>query len=173
MGVKSKTLVLCLGNPLMGDDGAGVAVARMLKKLGLPPSVDLLEGEIDGLYFLGLAEGYDKIIVVDAAEMNLEPGTWKAFDAAPELLKGNSGLSTHQFGLGEALRLAEKLKLPLPPIKVYGIQPQSIRFTGKMQLTGAVARAVRSVAEVLHKELTASQLAGSFPLSRETKRVPD
>lgn len=147
-------LIVCLGNPFMGDDGAGVAVARILKKRGLPPGVSLLEGEIDGLTFLERAEGYDKVIVVDAAEMNLEPGEWRAFDAKPGSLKGNYTLSAHLFGLGEALNLAGKLGLPLPPIRVYGIQPKRIEFTGKLQITGAVAKAVRAVAQALLQEIS-------------------
>ncbi len=154
MGVKGKVLVVCLGNPLMGDDGAGVAVAKILTKRGLPPSINLLEGEVDGFSFLEHVEGYEKVIVVDAADMNLEPGSWETFNLELGLLKGAVGISTHQFGLKEALQMAEVLGWKLPPIKVYGIQPERIEFTGKMRLSGAVARAVRAVAEALYKELT-------------------
>ncbi len=153
MGVKGRTLVLGLGNPLRGDDGAGVAVARILKKKGLPPGVDVMEGEMDGLSFLEKAERYEKVIVVDAADMNLEPGEWRAFDLRPDLLKGDFGASTHQFGLGEALQLAETLGWKLPPIRVYGIQPGWVGFTGKLRLSGAVSRAVRAVAEAVRQEL--------------------
>lgn len=137
----------------MGDDGAGVAAARILRKKSLPPSVDLLEGEINGLTFLERAEGYDAVIVVDAAEMGLRPGEWTVFNAATDLLRVNRGLSAHLFGLGEALILAEKLGLHLPPIKVYAIQPKRIEFTGKLQLTGPVAKAVQAVAQALLQEL--------------------
>lgn len=137
----------------MGDDGAGVAVARILRKQNLPPSADLLEGEIDGLTLLERIEGYDRVIIVDAAEMGLKPGEWRAFDAAMDLLKIDFGPSAHQFGVGEALILAKKLNLYLPPIKVYAIQPKRIEFTGKLQLTGPTAKAVRAVAQALLQEL--------------------
>ncbi len=155
MGLKGKILIAGLGNPLMGDDGAGVAVARALKKKGLPPGVNVLEGEMDGLSLLERAEGFDLVIVVDAADMKLEPGEWRAFELKPGLLKDELGISAHQFGLGEALRLAEKLGWELPPIKIYGIQPERIGFTGKLQLSGAVAKAVRAVVEALRQELEA------------------
>jgi hydrogenase maturation protease len=151
--VRSKTLLVGLGNDFMGDDGVGVAVAKILEKRGLPPNVDLLEGSVDGFTLLELMPRYERVIVVDAADMGLEPGEWRAFEAKPELLGKNLRTLTHLFSLGEALELAERLGLNLPPIKIYAIQPKFIGFTGKLRLTSSVARAAQAVVASLQKEL--------------------
>jgi len=151
--VKGKTLLLGLGNDFMGDDAVGAAVAKIIEKRGLPPTVDLLEGSIDGFTLLGLMPKYEKVIVVDAADMGLEPGEWRVFDAKPELLGKNFRTLTHFFSLGEALELAERLGLKLPPIKIYAIQPKFIGFTGKLRLSGSVAKAARAVIASLQSEL--------------------
>ena len=38
-----RTLILGIGNPLMGDDGAGIMAARMLAESKLPDNVKVLE----------------------------------------------------------------------------------------------------------------------------------
>ncbi len=151
--MKGKTLLVGLGNDFMGDDGVGVAVAKIIEKRGLPPNVDIIEGSINGFTLLWLMPKYDRVIIVDAADMGLEPGEWRAFDAKPELLAKNLRTLTHLFSLGEALQLAEGLGLDLPPIKIYAIQPKFIGFTDKLRLTGSVARAVQAVVASLQKEL--------------------
>ncbi len=151
--MKGKILLVGLGNDFMGDDGVGVAVAKIIEKRGLLPNVDLLEGSIDGFTLLGLMPKYDRVIVVDAADMGLEPGEWRAFDAKAELLGRNLKTFTHFFSLGEALELAERLGLELPPVKIYAIQPKFIGFTGKLRLTSPVAKAARAVVASLQSEL--------------------
>jgi len=61
------TLILGLGNPLLGDEGIGVRVVEELQGLKLPEGVDVAEGGTAGLGLIGLMEGYQRVIVVDAA----------------------------------------------------------------------------------------------------------
>jgi hydrogenase maturation protease len=62
-----KTLVLGLGNVIMGDEGVGVHVVRSLEKLALPPHVECLDGGTGGFILLEPMQDAERIIMVDAA----------------------------------------------------------------------------------------------------------
>lgn len=62
-----KTLVLGLGNVLMGDEGIGVYVVRELEKRALPAGVECLDGGTGGFTLLEPLENADRIVIVDAA----------------------------------------------------------------------------------------------------------
>ena len=62
-----KTLVLGLGNVIMGDEGVGVHVVRALEKLALPPHVECLDGGTGGFILLEPMQDAERIIMIDAA----------------------------------------------------------------------------------------------------------
>ena len=62
-----KTLVLGLGNTLMGDEGIGVAVVRALEQHTLPAGVECLDGGTGGFILLEPLENADRIVLIDAA----------------------------------------------------------------------------------------------------------
>jgi hydrogenase maturation protease len=69
-----RVLVACVGNPLRGDDGFGVAVAVELDGT-LPEEADLLETGIGGIGIVhALMEGYSALVIVDAVELHARPG---------------------------------------------------------------------------------------------------
>jgi hydrogenase maturation protease len=61
-----KTLVLGLGNVIMGDEGVGVHVVRAVEKEILPAGVDCLDGGTGGFILLEPLEQADRIILIDA-----------------------------------------------------------------------------------------------------------
>jgi hydrogenase maturation protease len=61
------TLVLGLGNILMGDEGIGVYVVRALEKHALPAGVECLDGGTGGFTLLEPLEDADRIVLIDAA----------------------------------------------------------------------------------------------------------
>ena len=63
----NKTLVLGLGNVLMGDEGVGVAVVRALEKHTLPANVECLDGGTGGFTLLEPLQSATHIILIDAA----------------------------------------------------------------------------------------------------------
>ena len=65
MGIQ-KTLVLGLGNVIMGDEGVGVHVVRAVEKEILPAGVDCLDGGTGGFILLEPLEQADRIILIDA-----------------------------------------------------------------------------------------------------------
>ncbi len=70
-----KTLVLGLGNVILGDEGVGVHVVRALEKRELPPGVECLDGGTGGFILLEPLQSADRIILIDAAADGNPPGT--------------------------------------------------------------------------------------------------
>ncbi len=70
-----KTLVLGLGNVIMGDEGVGVHVVRGLEKRKLPDGVECLDGGTGGFILLEPLEKADRIILIDAAADGNPAGT--------------------------------------------------------------------------------------------------
>lgn len=71
-----RTLVACLGNIFLSDDGFGVEVARRLAREDLPDGTRVTDYGIRGMHLAyDLAEGWDATILVDAAQRGGKPGT--------------------------------------------------------------------------------------------------
>lgn len=75
MGTEKKTLILGLGNVIMGDEGVGVHVVRELEKHALPSNVECLDGGTGGFILLEPLESADHIVLIDAAADGNPPGT--------------------------------------------------------------------------------------------------
>ncbi|MGB9664495.1 MAG: hydrogenase maturation protease [Ignavibacteria bacterium] len=66
--MKSKFLVLRIGNLLMGDEGIGIHVVREFEKINPYKNfVDVVDGGTGGFHLLSFFQEYRKIIIVDAA----------------------------------------------------------------------------------------------------------
>ncbi len=122
-------LILGLGNPLRGDDGIGPRVIEELNRRGLPEGVTALDGGIGGLDLLNVLEGWERVIIVDAADIGQEPGQFARFTPDQMRLAGSTdALSLHHAGLAEALALAQALGQPLPEITILGVQPATTEW---------------------------------------------
>jgi len=62
-----KTLVVGLGNVLMGDEGVGVHIVKALEKHELPEGVECLDGGTGGFILLEPLQEADQIYLIDAA----------------------------------------------------------------------------------------------------------
>ena len=71
----TKTLVLGLGNVLMGDEGIGVHVVRALEQHPLPDNVECLDGGTGGFTLLEPLQSADHVLMVDAAADGNPEGT--------------------------------------------------------------------------------------------------
>jgi len=123
-------LVLGVGNLLLGDEGVGIHAVRELEKRALPPQVDVVDGGTAGLNLLDLMKGYERVIIVDAVDAGEEPGTILRF--TPQEVASDAQalpLSLHQTEILKVLELATYLGRPLPPIIIYGIQPQAMDWS--------------------------------------------
>lgn len=71
----TKTLILGLGNVIMGDEGIGVHVVRALARHDLPEGIECLDGGTGGFILLEPLQSADRIILIDATADENPPGT--------------------------------------------------------------------------------------------------
>lgn len=145
--------IIGIGNPLMGDDGIGIAAVSALEKEGVPEGVEIIDGGTGGLTLLTLMEGAKRVILVDAVETGREPGTILRLageDLEPET--SASSLSLHSSGLPEVLALGRALGT-LPPLILFGVQPDSVEV--RLGLSEPVAAALPSLLALIREELKA------------------
>ena len=122
-------LILGIGNPLRGDDGVGTAVISTLQHMPLSPNVELVDGGTAGLEIVLLLQKYQRVVVVDAADMGLLPGEWRRFGGDTAVLTTNTDKlngTLHNAGFAEALALAEALDVLPDELVVFGVQPQRV-----------------------------------------------
>jgi hydrogenase maturation protease len=149
------TLILGLGNPLRGDDGIGPRVIEELARRGLPEGVSSLDGGTGGLDLLNVLEGWERVVIVDAADVGREPGQFVRFK--PEqarFVETAAPHSLHHAGLGEALALANALGQSLPEMTIFGVQPARIDWG--QGLSPAVEAAIPALADAVLEESTGS-----------------
>lgn len=121
------TLVLGIGNPLMGDDGVGSQVVELLQAGTLPPNVKVEDAGLPGWGLPAWFEGWSNVILVDAVQMGQAPGNWRRF--CPEEMRvelENDALSLHQPDLACGLALAEALELLPENLVLYGVEPADV-----------------------------------------------
>jgi hydrogenase maturation protease len=70
-----KTLILGLGNIIMGDEGVGVHVVRAIEKHPLPEGVECLDGGTGGFVLLEPLQNAGRILLIDACADGNPPGT--------------------------------------------------------------------------------------------------
>ena len=151
-----KTLIVGIGSILCADDGVGARVIDELKKDSLPKNVELHAGDISGLDLLKYFHGFDRIIIIDAADMKLEPGSIKVFNFM-EIKKADFSdkFSTHGMALLETLTLAEKLDLGYD-IKIVGIQPLGTDFN--LKLSTLIESKIPAIIKIVKKIVSESHL---------------
>jgi hydrogenase maturation protease len=125
--MSERTVVIGLGNPLMGDDGLGLAALETLRADYLvPPEVELVDGGTWGMNLLPTIEDATHVILIDAIDVGLPPGTPVRLARAelPRYLA--TKISPHQVDLRDVLALAE-LRGTLPADTVaLGLQPTRV-----------------------------------------------
>lgn len=145
-------LVLGVGNPERGDDGAGRAVARRLLSR---PAPGLVARELSGeaMALVSACENWDDVVIVDAA-LGPTPGRVARFDAAALALPAPfARASTHGAGVAEAVELMRALGRLPRALTVYAIAGRD--FGLGQPLSAEVARAVKRVTSVLRRSARA------------------
>lgn len=145
-------LILGIGNLLWADEGFGVRAAEELhRRFSFPDCVRLLDGGTQGIYLVQHIREADILVVFDAVDYGLIPGTLKLVegDEVPKFL-GVKQVSLHQTGFQEVLAMAEMLGDYPRHLLLVGVQPVelddyggSLRPLVKAQIAPAIAAALR------------------------------
>lgn len=124
-----RTVVLGIGNTLLGDEGAGVYAVRALRARGAVPSdVIFVDGGTLSFTLAPMIEAARTLIVIDAVELGVEPGAVRVFvnDEMDKFLGTHRKSSVHEVSLIDLLSVA-RLTNTLPARRaLIGIQPQHI-----------------------------------------------
>ncbi len=118
-------LVLGIGNVLWADEGFGVRVVEAIaQRYRFDHKVRLLDGGTQGIYLVDHIRWADVLVVFDAIDYGLPPGTMKLVegDEVPAFM-GAKKMSLHQTGFQEVLALAALLGDYPAHLLLIGVQP--------------------------------------------------
>lgn len=127
-----RVLLLGIGNLLWADEGFGVrCIEAMAARYRFAPNVTLLDGGTQGLYLVDQVRTADVLVVFDAVDYGLPPGTLKRVegDEVPQFL-GAKKMSLHQTGFQEVLALADLLGDAPSQRVLIGVQPVELEDFG-------------------------------------------
>jgi hydrogenase maturation protease len=143
------TLVLGLGNTLLGDEGVGVHVIQKMQQdypdLG---GVTFLDGGTLSFVLSGFIEATDNLIIIDAAQLNSSPGVISVYEGEhmDQFVTSNRNKSVHEVNITDILALAY-LTDHLPKRRaLIGIQPQFIDWSDS--LSKNVAQAIPNACKI-------------------------
>ena len=151
----TEVLVLGLGNVLWADEGFGVrAVEALHAAFAFPDGVELQDGGTLGMNLYGAVAATRRLLVFDAVDFKLPPGTLKVFRDDEVPAWGSAKLSPHQTGFNDVLGLAQFHGRAPGRITVIGVQPVELRDFGgslrapvKARLAEAVELGARELAD--------------------------
>ena len=130
-------LVMCIGNEMGGDDGIGPYIAKNFPDI---TGFRVVNCETVPENFVYLAEGADKVIIVDAVDMGLKAGEIRIIP--PDRIKSYH-FSTHSLPISMVIDYIRKRYTE--NVVLIGIQPK--RLFGK--LSAEVKRAGNRVIDAI------------------------
>lgn len=123
------TLLLGIGNILLGDEGIGVrAVEAFARRYAIPDGVEVVDGGTTGMGLLDLIARRERVIIVDAVKMDAAPGTIVrlAGEQVPPGLRQR--ISPHALGIGDVLAVLTVIDEAPGELTVIGIEPADLDF---------------------------------------------
>ena len=126
-------LVIGLGNPIMADDGLGLAaLERLRQRWSLPESVRLVDGGTWGMNLLPLIEEAERVVFLDAINAGRPVGSLVRLEREelPRLFAHK--LSAHQIDLREVLAVAELRGTVPSDLVAIGLQPGRLEMSSEL-----------------------------------------
>jgi hydrogenase maturation protease len=149
-----KTLIIGLGNPILGDDGVGWVVAEQVRDAldHRPssalngPSIEIDCASLGGLSLMERLTGWERVILIDSIYTGQKKvGTVSQFTLSniPDLTAGHSA-SAHDTSLRNALNVGRSMHIDLPEdgnVIIVAIEAERV-YDFSQELSPAVAKAV-------------------------------
>jgi len=149
-----KTIVLGVGNLILGDDGVGIHVVNEVKKQIKNPDITIDEAITGGMNLLDLLLGYDKAVIVDAVKSdNSEHGEVKRIPLSD--FNTMHSCNPHDVSLIEAIEMAKKMgeeKIP-KEIIIIGVMMKQIPCEFGEELSKKIQAAVPKAVELTLYEI--------------------
>lgn len=146
-----KTIIIGLGNPILGDDGAGWKVAEEVKKQIPPdPSITVEFLSLGGISLMEHLIGYERAILIDAMNSDHAPGSVITSNLMqiPDVSAFHT-TSPHDTSLQNALKLGKAMGAALPEqITVVGIATNHV-YDFSEELSLPVAQAISTATQIV------------------------
>jgi hydrogenase maturation protease len=149
------TVIIGMGNPLLSDDGVGIAVAHAVaERLKQRMNLTVMELHTGGIRLMEAMAGFKRAVVVDAMLSGAPPGTLQRFDSKDFVTTKNT-FSSHDTDFATAYDLGRMAGVPLPEqVSFWGIEAREFDLFGEMftdevaaALPGAVNRIVAQITD--------------------------
>ena len=150
----ARSLVVCIGNDLVGDDALGHRLFYLLREALQNRDVRLCLLGVGGLAVVDQLAGEELLVVVDAVQFGAIPGSvhvlcWDQIPATE--MRPVSG---HGIGVREALQVCRKLYPEKMPQKIYlvGVEGACFDLVGaglSPEVERALPRALEAIAELI------------------------
>ena len=166
MSTTGRTVVLGLGNPVVSDDGVGLAVATEIKRLLAEApvrGVDVLASTRAGFELIDVLRGYACAILVDCIVLpDPQPGRVRRLTL--EDVSGCARLvNAHEMSVGTAFRLAEQMGIPMPgQVEIIAVEAGDTSTIAE-GLTPAVQATVAPLAREIYDRLKQNEPATDPP----------
>lgn len=159
--MSARVLVAGVGNIFLGDDAFGSEVARHLAARPLPGGAEVRDYGIGGVHLAyDLLDGYDGLVLIDAAPRGDQPGTIYVIEITQNDLAGRS-VDPHAMDPGAVLGTLAALDGELPRTVLVGCEPAD---TGEqLGLSPPVSAAVTAAADTVLEVLTEQFGLGTSP----------
>jgi hydrogenase maturation protease len=153
-----KTLVIGLGNPILGDDGVGWRIVEEIARITAnrhDVEVDMVS--LGGLSLMERLTGYERVILVDSFFTGKKPvGTVIQFQLTnmPDLSSGHT-TAVHDTSLCNALNVGRSMNIPLPhdeDIHIVAVEAENVYDFSELlspQVEAAVPLAVEAVLQLI------------------------
>ena len=123
----NELVILGVGNILEKDDGIAIYATKYLEEnYSFNPSIDIINGGVEGINLLNMFMEYKHIIILDAIEIDDEAGS--IYHIPSHELTGyglNSG-GAHEIGVLQCFDILELMDREIPKSSVLGIIPEII-----------------------------------------------
>lgn len=150
---RNPTVVIGLGNCLLGDEGVGLHAVQMLEEKMAGKQVDLVEGGVCGMNLMHQFEERTKVVFIDAGNCGVKPGQHTRFRPGDVVSrKKKERQSLHEFDLLTFLEVAGKLgKTKNVDVIIYCVQPQEIKLSDR--LSPEVQKSLPFLVEKVYNEV--------------------
>lgn len=157
-----QTLIVGLGNPILGDDGIGWRVAEAVRALETGVEVDCLA--LGGLSLMERLVGYERVIIIDSIQTrDGRAGQVYRFtlDDLPDLSAGHT-TAAHDTSLQTALKMGRAMGAKLPDeVLIVGIEAERI-YDFSEELTPEVAAAIPEATQMVIALLNSRDLVNKL-----------
>ncbi len=152
--VIAETVIIGMGNPLLSDDGVGIAVAHAVaERLKLYMKLTVTELHTGGIRLMEAMAGFKRAVVVDAMLSGATPGTVRRFDPN-DFINTKNTFSSHDTDFATAYDLGRMVGVPLPEqVSFWGIEAREFDLFGE-RFTDEVAAAVPEAVDRISAQIT-------------------